>query len=114
MADPLRKCRHGRVFDGTTCPDCRDATDCKHMDFSANVGVARLEDSGRFNAEIRIRCAHCNTDFRFLGLKVGLDTAGAMMSPDGLEARIAIVPVGEEQKPWDGPTGFKITMNGTH
>lgn len=88
--------------------------DCKHMNFSATVGVARLEDSGRFNAEIRIRCAHCNVDFRFLGLKIGLDTAGAMMSPDGKEARIAIVPVGEEQKPWDGPTGFSIKMTGTH
>lgn len=22
--DPLRKCKHGRVYNGTTCPDCRD------------------------------------------------------------------------------------------
>lgn len=88
--------------------------DCKHMDFAANVAVARLEDSGRFNAEIQVRCKDCNTPFRFLGLKVGLDTAGAMMSPDGTEARIAIVPVGEEQKPWGGPTGFSIKMTGTH
>lgn len=88
--------------------------DCAHMNFDANVAVARLEDSGRFNAEIRIKCVDCQKPFRFLGLKVGLDTAGAMMSPDGQEARIAIAPADEEQPDWSGVTGFTMEMKGTH
>lgn len=89
-------------------------TKCPHMNFDANVRVCRLEDSGRFNAEIQIKCVECQKPFRFLGLKVGLDTAGAMMSPDGKEARIAIVPVDEEQPEWKGISGYSVTRGGTH
>lgn len=87
---------------------------CPHMNFDAKVAVARLEDSGRFNAEIRIWCIDCQKPFRFLGLKVGLDTEGAMIGPDGTDARIAITPVDEEPPSWNGVTGFKIEMKGTH
>lgn len=65
-------------------------TDCKHENFTANVAVNRLEDSGRFNADIKINCAQCGTPFRFLGLPVGLDPNGACVSVDGTEARLAI------------------------
>lgn len=91
-----------------------DVEKCPHMRFDAAVAVARLEDSGRFLAEITIKCVDCNRPFRFLGLKAGLDTAGAMMSPDGQEARIAIVPADEQQPPWDGVTGYKMKMPGAH
>lgn len=87
---------------------------CPHMNFDANVAVARLEDSGRFNAEIKIKCTDCQKPFRFLGLKVGLDTEGAMISFDGTEAHLAIVPVDENPPSWKGATGFEIKMNGTH
>jgi hypothetical protein len=70
------------------------------MNFSAEVRVARLEDSGRFMAEIRVTCADCNKPFQFLGLEPGLDLQGARVSLDGLEANIAIVPEGTKPNPF--------------
>lgn len=72
---------------------------CKHEDFHAKVGVARLEDSGGFMAEITIKCAQCGLPFQFLGLPPGLDMQGATVGIDGLEARIAIVPQGSRPNP---------------
>jgi hypothetical protein len=73
--------------------------DCKHEDFNANVGVARLEDTGGFMAEITIKCSRCDLPFQFLGLEPGLDMQGARVSIDGLEANIAIVPQGSRPNP---------------
>lgn len=72
---------------------------CKHEDFKASVGVARLEDSGGFMAEIRIHCTQCGLPFQFLGLEPGLDMQGARVSIDGLEANIAIAPKGAKPNP---------------
>ena len=72
---------------------------CQHEDFVAKVGVARLEDTGGFMAEITINCSQCGLPFQFLGLKPGIDTQGATISLDGLEARIAIVPEGSRPNP---------------
>ncbi len=81
---------------------------CKHMDFHANVGVARLEDSGRFMAEITIHCAECGKPFQFLGLEPGIDTDGARVSLDGLEANIAICPEGTKPDPFQR-MAFNVT-----
>ena len=81
---------------------------CKHMNFAANVAVARLEDVGRFMAEITIKCAECGKPFQFRGLQPGLDTDGARVSLDGLEANIAIVPQGTTPTPFDGIAGYDI------
>lgn len=72
---------------------------CRHLDFSANVGVARLEDSGGFMAEIRVHCKDCGIPFQFLGMEPGIDLHGARVSIDGLEANIAITPRGERPNP---------------
>lgn len=69
------------------------------MNFDASVAVARLEDSGRFMAEIRIHCTGCGKPFQFLGLEPGLDMNGARVSLDGLEANIAICPQGAKPSP---------------
>jgi hypothetical protein len=78
-------------------------SDCKHMNFAAHVGVARLEGTaGRpmsFMAEITVKCTECGTPFEFLGLEPGIDTQGAKVSMDGQEARIAIVPKGTRPNP---------------
>ncbi|POR42523.1 hypothetical protein [Methylobacterium sp. V23] len=74
-------------------------TACKHENFAAAVRVARLEDSGRFMAEIRISCTACGAPFQFLGLEPGLDLQGARVSIDGLEANIAIAPEGTQPSP---------------
>lgn len=63
---------------------------CPHMNFSANVDVSRLETSGRFMADVRIKCTECGEPFRFLGLPAGIDLDGAAVSVDGFEARLAI------------------------
>jgi hypothetical protein len=68
---------------------------CKHEAFNCDVTVNRLDDSGQFNAEVRIVCEDCQTPFRFIGLPYGLDLNGAAVSPDGTEGRFAIAPKGE-------------------
>lgn len=65
---------------------------CKHMEFSAQVNVLRLEDSGIFNCDITIKCVECGEPFSFIGLPSGVDLEGAMVSIDDTEARLAIVP----------------------
>ena len=79
--------------------DSPTTTGCAHMEFGAEVRVARLEDTGGFNAEIRIRCAECGRAFQFLGLEPGVDLAGARVSLDGLEVNLAIVPEGTKPNP---------------
>ena len=86
---------------------------CAHMNFSANVAVNRIEDKGRFAADIRIRCAECGLPFQFLGLKPGLDANGARVSLDGLEARMAICPQGQVPSPMDG-WQINIGFEGKH
>lgn len=75
-------------------------TPCAHMEFQAEVRVARLVDSGRFNAEVRIWCAQCRKPFQFLGLEPGIDLSGARVSLDGLEANLAICPEGSKPNPF--------------
>ena len=80
---------------------------CKHGQFAAGVKIARLEDSGRFMAEVRVRCAECGLPFEFRGLQPGLNMNGAAMSIDAQEAFLAIVPHGTEATPLD-VIGFQI------
>lgn len=72
---------------------------CEHKDFNAKVAVNRLEDSGKFNADVAISCSQCGLPFQFLGLTAGLNLSGAAVSIDGLEARLAICPQGAQQSP---------------
>lgn len=88
---------------------------CSHPDFRANVTVSRLQDSGRFSADVTIRCAACGVPFRFLGLPAGLDLNGAAVSVDGTEARLAIAPPGEVNSFMDGaPQGFSVRREEAH
>lgn len=72
---------------------------CKHENFHAKVDIDRLEDTGQFMAGITVKCTQCNKPFQFLGLEPGVDTGGARVSVDGLEARIAICPEGARPNP---------------
>lgn len=82
---------------------------CKHEDFEANVAVNRIEDTGRFMADVRIECTQCKTAFRFIGLPIGLDMNGAAVSADGTEGRFAIAPKGEVLTIVDGaPSGYTV------
>ena len=72
---------------------------CDHHNFSAIVNVQRFEDTKQFMAEITVKCVDCGRPFQFMGLDPGLDTQGAKVSVDGLEARIAIFPDGARPSP---------------
>ncbi|WP_010137342.1 hypothetical protein [Oceanicola sp. S124] len=72
---------------------------CKHTNFGASVKVARLEDTGRFMAEVRVKCEDCGEPFQFLGLEAGLDMQGARVSLDGLEALLSIAPNSQVMSP---------------
>lgn len=87
---------------------------CPHLNFSANVDVNRLEDSGRFSADVRIICADCGEPFRFLGLPCGLDLNGAAVSADGTEAHLAIGTAETVANILDGdcPVGFTVRREG--
>jgi len=81
---------------------------CQHMNFHASVQVARIENKGRFMAEIRIKCLDCGIPMQFMGLKPGLDFDGATVSLDGLEANIGIHPQGQQPNPLQKLMGYSI------
>ncbi len=75
--------------------------DCTHDEaHNATITVNFLKDTGQFFAEIRIEC-QCGQPFQFLGLPLGVDLNGAAISPDGLELRVAIAPLGSVPQPLD-------------
>jgi hypothetical protein len=85
---------------------------CKHCAFDCNVDINRLEDIGRFVADVTIKCAECGVPFRFLGLPIGLDINSAMVSPDGTEARMGVAPRGESVPEAKGVEGFAVKQKG--
>ena len=85
---------------------------CKHQSFECNVTVNRIEDVGRFTADVRVMCVECGTPFRFLGLPLGLDYNSATVSFDGTEARMGIAPMGDAVPPIKGVEGFTIERHG--
>lgn len=85
-----------------------DRTPCRHHAFDANCRVARLEDTGRFMLEVRVRCIDCGTPFQFLGLPNGLNFDSATVSLDGLEANLAICPEGQRPSPMQTLMGYTV------
>lgn len=81
---------------------------CEHHNFSASVRVARVEDVGRFMAEIRIECSDCGVPMQFMGLEPGLNYNGANVSLDGLEANIGIHPRGQRPNPLQELMGYTV------
>ena len=87
------------------------SSDCDHPGFHADVKVNRFEDSGGFLCEVKVRCTACNLPFQFLGLPMGLHLAGATMSADGREARLAIAPSDRVFHPLSGAVGFGVKVS---
>lgn len=67
---------------------------CPHLHFDAHVVVNRMEDTGRFSADLRITCTDCGDPFRFLGLAAGSSPYEPRVSMDALELRAPIEPEG--------------------
>ena len=78
-------------------------TVCEHKAFEAHIQVNRLEDTQRFLVELYVRCSQCKTQFRFLGLPIGVHLNGATMSHDGQVAILSIAPEGVELPEINGP-----------
>lgn len=72
----------------------KQPSECAHENFHAMIKVARLEDSGKFCAEITIHCIDCNEPFRFLGVPAGLNFRAPTCSIDDLELFAPIEPQG--------------------
>lgn len=70
---------------------------CAHEDFRAEVDVHRMEDTGAFMADVRIRCAQCDLPFRFVGLRAGVDFERPMVSIDETELHAPIEPENEKR-----------------
>lgn len=67
-------------------------SECGHSSFSAAVDVNRLEDSGKFIADVRVKCDECDEPFRFLGVDAGISFSRPACSIDGLELHAPIEP----------------------
>jgi hypothetical protein len=68
---------------------------CKHEAFTSAVAIHRIEDLGRFMADVKVACAECGEPFRFLGLEAGLHFTRPAVSITGLELHVPIEPQGE-------------------
>lgn len=66
--------------------------DCPHENFYATVNVARMLDTGKFIADIKIHCVECEEPFRFLGVPAGIAWDHPACSIDGLELHAPIEP----------------------
>jgi hypothetical protein len=82
--------------------------ECTHNDFEASVTVNRLEDVGRFAADVRIKCRECGKPFWFLGLPGGSAPDRPTRSVDRLEARLPIAP---EPRMFPYPIGLPPEMD---
>lgn len=75
-------------------------TGCQHMQFKASVNVNRLEDVGKFTADVTIECSDCGLPFEFLGMEPGSSFTHPRVSIDGTEARMPIGPRGAQPNPF--------------
>lgn len=80
---------------------------CKHESFQANCRVNRLEDTGRFVADIRITCVQCGLPFHFPGVPYGMLNDGPTSSMDRVELRTPIIP-GPAAIPTEGHAIFEM------
>lgn len=81
----------------------RRQEDCQHEDFNFNVEVARIatEDGGpveMFNVHLRMTCKGCGIPFSFEGLPRGINLTEPVTGVMGIEARLPVHPLREEDK----------------
>lgn len=81
--------------------------ECQHEKFAASVDVHRLIDVGRFQCDVRVKCAECDVEFSFLGPPLGLLMLGPSVSVDRTELSIPIEP-GPTPMPACGEMRFEV------
>src|SRR5688572_17405045 len=65
---------------------------CQHQQFSARVDVMRMEDTGRFLAEVHIHCILCELPFEFVGPPAGIAWDRPTVDITGLTLHAPIEP----------------------
>jgi hypothetical protein len=68
----------------------KQPADCSHQQFTAQVSVSRLEDIGRFVADVAVWCLDCGLPFSFTGFPVGISIDRPTLSIDATEARLPL------------------------
>lgn len=81
---------------------------CEHRNFHADVRVTRIEDVGRFVAEVNIHCVECGTPFQFLGVEPGFNYEAPTVTLDGLEGNFPICPQRVRPTPFQGLQGYTV------
>lgn len=89
---------------------------CPHARFEASVDVNRIGEAetadglpGAYSADIRVRCADCGEQFRWIGPKAGLSPREPMVSADETELRAPLRPASSDPDFGMGIPGFAIT-----
>lgn len=72
----------------------KSPSQCMHEQFHVHANIIRLEDAGKYIAEIRVKCEQCDEPFRFLGVPAGLLNERPSCNVDGLELHAPIEPQG--------------------
>lgn len=83
--------------------------DCPHLEFNVSVEVVRIENVGRFAADISIACKECRLPFEFYGLPLGCSLDMMMIGLNG-ELRAPIKPAGSTPGALRGVSGFGIRV----
>jgi hypothetical protein len=86
---------------------------CEHPDFVAEIDVTRLTatEGGTvqaFTADVRVRCAACDEQFRWIGVPAGLSGARPTCSVDEAELHAPLRPASADPDFGLGIPGFAI------
>ena len=65
---------------------------CDHKETEATVEVTCLEDSGKWAADLKLKCSKCGVPFRFIGVPGGLSFSHPTITIDGQELCMPIEP----------------------
>lgn len=68
------------------------AANCSHPNFNASVDVSRIEDAATWYADLRLTCATCGQEMRFVGFPRGLSPGEPMVNLAETELRIPFRP----------------------
>ena len=108
-------CRHGDHVNCQRTEPIDPDVACEHMDFGSVVEVNRITQSDggpviAYSADVKVECAHCGEQFRFIGVPAGLSPAHPTVSVDETELRVPIRPASADPDFGLGIPGFAIQV----
>lgn len=90
---------------------------CLHEDFAASVEVNRLtaregdNEPNAYAADIRVWCANCGEQFRWIGLQAGLSGSKPMCSVDEAVMSAPLRPASADPDFGLGIPGYAVTAH---